>query len=97
MPELNIKCSRYQNEQIKTFKVIHALFSNDRDFLKEVRKIHVHVKSEIRNIDGIKDNGKIADKFAKEYKELFKTNLSNPEVLNAMMESLFTNIRTNPK
>ncbi len=47
--------------------------------LKEVRKIRGHVKSEIPSIDGVKDNGQIADKFAKQYKELFNSNPSNPE------------------
>ncbi len=53
---------------------MHALFSSDRDFFKEVRKICEHAKSEIPSIDGIKDNGQIADKFAKQYKELFNSN-----------------------
>ncbi len=92
-----IKRSRSQNEQIKKFKVMHALFSSDRDFFKEVKKICGHAKSEIPSIDGIKDNGQIADIFAKQYKELFKSNPSNPEDLRAMMESLCTNIRTDPQ
>ncbi len=54
-----IKRSKSQNEQIKKFKVMHALFS-------------------------IKDNGQIADIFAKQYKELFNSNPSNPEDLGAM-------------
>ncbi len=48
-----IKCSRSQNEQIKKFKVMHVLFSSDRDLFKEVRKIRGHVQSEISSIDGI--------------------------------------------
>ncbi len=63
-----IKHSRSQNEQIKKFKVMHALFSSDRDFFKELSKIRGHAKSEIPSIDGIKDNGQIADKFDKQYK-----------------------------
>ncbi len=91
-----IKRSRSQNEQIKKFKVMHALFSSDSDFFKEVRKMRGHAKSEIPSRDGIKDNGQIADIFAKQYKELFNSNPSNPEDLRAMMESLCTNIRTDP-
>ncbi len=78
-----IRRSRSQYEQIKKFKVMHALFSSDRGFFKEVRKICGHVKSEIPSIDNIKNNGHIADKFAKQYKELFNSNPSNPEDLRA--------------
>ncbi len=93
-----IKHSRSQNEQIKKVKVMHALFASDRDFFKEVRKIRAHAKSEIPNIDGIKDNGLIADIFAKQYKELFNSNPSNPEDLRTMMElSICTNIRRDPQ
>ncbi len=60
----------------------------------EVRKIRGHAKGEITSIDSIKDNGQIADKFPK---QLFNINPSNPEDLRAMMESLCTNIRTDPK
>ncbi len=91
-----IKRSRSQNEQIKKFKVMLALFSSDRDFFKEVRKILEHAKSEIPSMDGINDNGQIADIFAKQYKELFNSNKLNPEDLRAMMERLCTNIRTDP-
>ncbi len=72
---------------------MHTLFFSVRDFFKEVRKIRGHAKSEIQSIDTIKDNGQIADKFAKQYKELFNSNPSNPDDLTAMMESLCTNIR----
>ncbi len=89
--------SRSQNEQIKKFNIMHALFSSYRKFFKEVRKICGHAKSEIPTIYGIKDNEQIADKFAKQCKELFNNNPSNPEDLRAMMESLCTNIRTDPK
>ena len=34
-----IRCSRAQKEHIKRFKLLGALFSNDRDFFKEVKKI----------------------------------------------------------
>ncbi len=50
---------------------MHVLFSSDRDFSKEVRKIRGHAKSEIPSIDSIKNNGQIADKFAKRYKDLY--------------------------
>ncbi len=40
--------------------------------------------------------GKIADKFAKQYKELFNSNPSNPEDLRAMIKRLRTDIRTDP-
>ncbi len=80
----SIKRSRSQNEQIKEFKLMHALFSGDRDFFKEVSNIRGHAKSEISSINGIKDNGQIADKFAKQYKELFNGNPSNPEERRAI-------------
>ncbi len=75
---------------------MHALFSSDRNFFKGVRKICGHVKSEIPSIDRIKDNTQIADIFAKQYKELFNSNPSNPEEPRVTVESLCTNIRTDP-
>ncbi len=56
----------HHHKNLCYFKVIHALFSSDRDFFKEIRKIHGHVKSKISSRYGIKDNGQIADKFAKQ-------------------------------
>ncbi len=44
---------------------MNTLFSSDRDFFKEVRKISGHVKSEIPSIDDIKDNWQMAVKFPK--------------------------------
>ncbi len=57
---------------------MHALFSTDMDFFKDVNRIGGHAKSKISRIYGIKDNWQISDKFVKQYmwyKELFDSNL----------------------
>ncbi len=46
---------------------MHALFSTDMDFFKDVNRIGGHAKSKISRIYGIKDNWQISDKFVKQY------------------------------
>jgi hypothetical protein len=77
-----------EKEQIKQFKLLNAFFSSDRDFFKEVRNIHGHGNNDSSIIDGLNDNRQIADKFTKQYKELFNSNPSNPADLRPMMDRL---------
>ncbi len=48
--EVNIIRSKSRNEQTTKFKVMHALLSDDSDFLKEVRQIHEYVKCEMSGV-----------------------------------------------
>ncbi len=50
------------------------MFYSDRDFFKEVRKIHGFNEYDNSSIDGLKDNELIANTFASQYNKLFNSN-----------------------
>ena len=83
-----------QKENIKKFKLLGAFFSSDRDFFREVKNIRGHAKNENSVIDGLTENGEIAQKFTTLYRELFNSNPSNTSELFSMMETLCQNIKT---
>ncbi len=66
-----------QKHQVKRFKLLETMFNSDRDFFKEVHKIHGFNKYDNSCIDGLKDNELIANKFVSQCNKLFNSNLSD--------------------
>jgi len=89
-----IKRAKSNKTLIKRFKLLEAMYSSDRDFFKEVRKIRGLSKTHTSCIDGLNDNSEIAGKFATQYDSLFNSNPSDRSDLKSMMVSLNNNIQS---
>lgn len=89
---------RSEKEKLKRLKLLSSMFSSDRNFFKEVKRLRGHDRNNCQIIDGLSDNSQIAEKFAQKYKELYSSNSSDPSELKSMMETLYSQIsNTNSK